>query len=633
MCGIAGGVFYQGRDVNERMSAALERLNHRGPDDQGCDVFRSADGAIALGHTRLSIIDLSTAGHQPMHTKDGRYAIVFNGEIYNYKELRKDLKDRGYSFCSDSDTEVLLASWVTWGRGCLQKLTGMFSFAIYDNQLETLTCVRDPFGVKPLFYAKDHQNFIFASEVSSLLMLKSSAPDLNLQRAYDYLVYGQYDNAEDTFYSGVYHLLPGYLIEVSLRSSEKPRPQRWWEPSVDERVGWTFDEAVEQVRAQFLKSIRLHLRSDVPLGAALSGGIDSSAVVCAMRYLEPEIPIHTFSYIAHGSGISEEAWVDKVNTYVGAVSNKVTVSTNELVADLDTMILTQGEPFGSTSIYAQYRVFKEAHEAGITVTLDGQGADEMLAGYDGYPGSRLKSLLEAGKVSEFLKFIGSWSTLPGRTRLGALKKLIGECTQGKLYNILRWLNGTGSTPDWINKEALRDEGVRLSPPRPRPTKALPGRSLVVQLANALTRSGLPALLRHGDRNSMHFSIESRVPFLTTDMVQLLLSMPEEYLVSGTGQTKYVFREAMRGIVPDEILDRKDKIGFATPERDLLLSNPALFREWLAPDLGLPFLNQEVMLERFNKIVQGREAFSSQVWRWVNFCRWYRINELSRSRTD
>jgi asparagine synthase (glutamine-hydrolysing) len=630
VCGLAGGVFSKSIDIDTRMSAALNSLNHRGPNDQGYDMYRSADSRIALGHTRLSIIDLSDAGHQPMRTKDDRYSIVFNGEIYNYKELKDELKDRGYAFFSDSDTEVLLAAWATWGQGCLQKLTGMFSFAIYDNQLNVLTCVRDPFGIKPLFYARDNKSFIFASEVSPLLMLKSHTPELNLQRAYDYLVYGQYDNAEDTFYSGVYHLLPGYLIEVPVQSPEEHFPVRWWRPRIEEKVDWTFKEAVKQVRAEFLKSVQLNLRSDVPIGAALSGGIDSSAIVCAIRYLESEIPIHTFSYIAKGSDLSEEVWVDKVNTYVGATSHKVVVNTSELIADLDEMILAQGEPFGSTSIYAQYRVFKKAHDAGITVTLDGQGADEMLAGYDGYPGSRLKSLLEVGKVRDFLKFIEGWSAMPGRTRLGALKKLIGECVQGNIYNALRWVNGTGSTPDWINKKPLNEMAIRLTPPRSHISKSASGRALVARLANALTCDGLPALLRHGDRNSMHYSIESRVPFLTTDLVQLLLSMPEKYLVSCSGQTKYVFREAMRGIVPDEVLDRKDKVGFATPEKDLLLSNPALFREWLTPDLGLPFLNQRRMLDRFNSVVQGREEFSPQVWRWVNFCRWYKINEFVTS---
>lgn len=630
MCGIAGGVFHRVSNLDERMSDALERLKHRGPNDRGCDMFRNAHGTVALGHTRLSIIDLSSGGHQPMHTEDGRYTIVFNGEIYNYKELKKDLKDRGYSFFSDSDTEVLLASWVAWGRKCLEKLTGMFSFAVYDKQLEILTCVRDPFGVKPFFYAREHDNFIFASEISSLIKLKSRAPSLNLQRAYDYLVYGQYDNAEDTFYSEIYHLLPGHLIEVSLRSNERSSPIRWWEPSVVERVGWTFDDAVAQLRAQFLKNIQLHLRSDVPFGAALSGGIDSSAVVCAIRYIEPDIPIHTFSYIAQGSEVNEEVWVDKVNAYTKAIPHKVVVSAEELISDLDSMIRAQGEPFGSTSIYAQYRVFKAAHDAGITVTLDGQGADEMLAGYEGYPGPRLKSLLETGRIRKLFKFIRGWSSFPGRSPLVALKKLTGECTQGRVYNILRWLNGTGSPPDWINKEALLEEGVRLSPPRIRPTRAIPGRSLVVQLADSLTLSGLPALLRHGDRNSMHYSIESRVPFLTAEMVKLLLSMPEEYLVSDDGQTKYVFREAMRGIVPDEILDRKDKIGFATPERDLLLSDPVLFREWISRDLKLPFLNQQAMLERYNEIVQEREAFSPEVWRWANFCQWYRMAGIAEN---
>lgn len=625
MCGLVGGVFYSHKDLDGRMSAALEKISHRGPNDRGSEIYRTTEGDVALGHTRLSIFDLSDAGHQPMKTADERFSLVFNGEIYNHQELRRKLEGFGYSFKSSSDTEVLLYSWSKWGRGCLAKLVGMFSFAIYDNELSILTCVRDPFGIKPLFYTITKDGFIFASELQALLTLKECKPELNLQRAYDYLVYGQYDNSHDTFFSGIFHLLPGHLIEVPISSITKIEPVCWWDPCIDEVEGWSFEKAVEQVRTQFLDNVRVHLRSDVPVGAALSGGIDSSAVVCAMRYIEPETPIHTFSYIAHGSALSEEAWVDKVNEYVGAVPHKVSVTLDELSDDLDAMILAQGEPFGSTSIYAQFRVFKLAKEAGITVTLDGQGADEMLAGYDGYPGPRLKSLVQIAEFRDAIRFAKGWSMLPGRSLIGAMKKLVAEYTQGKIYNFLRWLNGTGSTPDWINKRELRGKGVRVSPPRQRPSKAPKGRQLVAQLAHSLTRSGLPALLRHGDRNSMHYSIESRVPFLTADMVNLLLSMPEEYLISDTGQTKHVFREAMRGIVPDEILDRKDKIGFATPERDLLLANPALFEDWLTQDLGLPFLDQSKMLERFHRIVQGREEFSLQVWRWVNFCRWYQLN--------
>jgi len=622
MCGLAGGYWKDEAGRGPQMDRALLAMRHRGPDDSGHEVFRVADSAVALGHTRLSILDLSSAGHQPMVSPDRRHAIVFNGEIYNYRELRTELRASGVRFTSDSDTEVLLAAWSTWGPACLGRLVGMFAFAVLDRAEKTLTCVRDAFGIKPLFYAQRDGGFFFASEVPALREMLPSPPTLDWQRAYDYLVHGDYDSGPGTFFEGVRQLLPGHWLSIDLASGRTGEPQRWWTPRIAERTDLSFTDATQLVRAQFLDNIRLHLRSDVRLGAALSGGIDSSAVVCAMRHVEPDLPIHTFSYIAAGSDMSEEPWVDRVNAHVGAVAHKVTVGVDELLRDLDDMILAQGEPFGSTSIYAQYRVFQLAREQGVTVTLDGQGADEMLAGYNGYPGQRLRSLLEKGQLSEAVCFLNEWSRWPGRTRMGGAKRLVAELTEGRLHDILRKFNGSDSLPAWIDPAPLRERGIVGSFPRQAAWQGQAGRRVVAELALSLTRRGLPALLRHGDRNSMRFSVESRVPFLTMDMVSLLLSLPESYLISPRGETKHVFRAAMRGIVPDDVLDRRDKIGFATPEQAWLVSKADTVRGWLREDLGLPFFKQAEVLREFDAIVAGRKAFSWQVWRWINFSRWH-----------
>jgi len=298
------------------------------------------------------------------------------------------------------------------------------------------------------------------------------------------------------------------------------------------------------------------------------------------------------------------------------------VSAHELAADLDDMIAAQGEPFGSTSIYAQYRVFQLAREAGVTVTLDGQGADEMLAGYNGYPGQRLRSLIEKGRLAEAANFLNEWAKWPGRSRIGGVKRLAAEMTEGWLYSLLRNINGSDALPNWLNAAPLVERGVISDFPRQRSPQSEAGRRVVAELALSLTRRGLPALLRHGDRNSMHFSVESRVPFLTLDMVNLLLSLPESFLISSKGQTKHVFRAAMRGIVPDDVLDRRDKIGFATPEQVWLMAMADTVRGWLREDLQLPFFNQAAVLCEFELIIAGKKAFSWQVWRWINFCRWY-----------
>jgi asparagine synthase (glutamine-hydrolysing) len=632
MCGLFG---YFSTDplidqgvLNAKLKAAQRALHRRGPDDCGLETFITHRGnnlpeaTLALGHTRLSIIDISSAGHQPMKSADGRYAMVFNGEIYNYKELCGELKAQGYQFTSASDTEVLLAAWAAWGSSCLSRLAGMFAFAVLDRQDATLTCVRDAFGIKPFFYAEADEEFVFASEAPALIALRSDPPDLNWRSAYDYLVHGDYDSSEATFFDGVLQLRPGHLLVVDLVNRLPASPKRWWVPVTRERYDLSFAEAAEQLRGLFLQSVRLHLRSDVPVGAALSGGVDSSAVICAMRHIEQDLPIHTFSYIASGSAVSEEVWVDRINRHVGATPHKMDVSADELANGLDDMIRAQGEPFGSTSIYAQYRVFHLARQAGVTVMLDGQGADEMMAGYNGYPGQRLRSLIETGRLAEAVSFLDEWSKWPGRSRIDGAKRLAAEMTGGWLYELLRTMNGSNALPSWINGQPLVERGVIGHFPRRRPTQTEAGRRVVAELASSLTQRGLPALLRHGDRNSMRFSVESRVPFLTLDIVNLLLSLPESYLISAKGETKHIFRAAMRGIVPDDVLDRRDKIGFATPEQAWLISMADRVRGWLREDLRLPFFNQAEVLREFELIVAGKKAFSWQVWRWINFCRWY-----------
>lgn len=623
MCGILGG-FFQSQLTDQQIHSALSKMNNRGPDDRGFERFGIEQSSeFILGHTRLSIIDLSSAGHQPMNSQDGRFSIVFNGEIYNYKELRQVLKNLGYAFSTESDTEVLLTAWQCWGQECVTRLIGMFAFVVYDAQLKTITCVRDPFGIKPFFYAEEGGQFVFASDITALLELRQQPKKLCLQRAYDYLVQGVYDNNELTFIDGVKHLMPGCLMEFDLVKASVTKTIKWWSPSIKERDDLSFDQAAEKVREQFLENVKLHLRSDVPLGAALSGGIDSSAVVCAMRYLEPKANIHTFSYIAKDSPISEEKWVDFVNEYTHAKSYKVVANGEELLRNLDDLIQAQGEPFGSTSIYAQYRVFQLAKENGITVTLDGQGADELLAGYSGYPVQRMQSLFEQRDFKTLLSFTHHWKSWPGRGSVKAYKCLGAGIAPNSLRPLLKNVFIKSPKPAWLNVEYLFEQGVVLKSEFQSQLTVNRGRRVVETLANTLQLAGLPQLLRHGDRNSMRFSVESRVPFLTLPIADLLLSLPEDYLISNKGETKSVFRAAMRGIVPDQVLDRKDKVGFETPEKDWLTAMAPTLRKWLEDAREIEFINTNELLIEFDLIMAGKKPFTWQIWRWVNFIRWYK----------
>ncbi len=623
MCGITGGFWRAApAGLDQRINTALAAMRLRGPDHQGFDRHPVCEGTVVLGHTRLAIIDLSSSGQQPMYSADQRFGLVFNGEIYNYLELRVELEALGARFRTHSDTEVLLAAWSQWGKTALPRFKGMFAFAVFDRQENSLTCVRDAFGIKPFFYAIEDGAFIFGSELPALRALKSQRATLNWQRAYDYLVHGEYDFGRESFIEGVVSLLPGQLLTVDLARLKFSSPEIWWKPTIVQTQSISFASASDQLRDMFLDNVRLHMRSDVPVGAALSGGVDSSAIVCAMRHLEPDSDINTFSYIARGSVVNEENWVDKINAHVGARAHKVIVSGDELAADLEDLITAQGEPFGSTSIYAQYRVFKKAKEQGITVTLEGQGADENQGGYSGYAGQRIRSLLDNGHYGEAWNFLNQWSQWPGRSRLEGLKRVVGEYSDGRLHDLLRGLNGMDNCPAWIRPGPLRESGVNLGFPKHASQQSLPGRRMMSTLATSLNTRGLLGLLRHGDRNSMRFSVESRVPFLTTDLSDFMLSLPEEYLVSPWGETKHLLRSALRGIVPAEVLDRRDKIGFATPEQQWLMGMADTLRPWLEEDLGLPFLDQTKLLEHFDAVVTGRRAYTWQVWRWVNFARWY-----------
>lgn len=633
MCGILGGYWRKApADLTVKLAAALETLSHRGPNDRGYEIDQGERATVVLGQTRLSVLDLSSGGHQPMMTDDGRFALTFNGEIYNYKELRRELIALGHIFKTVSDTEVLLRAWVQWREDCLSRLVGMFAFAVHDRQEQTLTCVRDAFGIKPLFYVSSEGRLVFGSELPTVMALAGGSWAPDLQRAYDYLVHGDYDTNEFTFVEGVRHLLPGRLLEFDIDKGTVRRIHQWWQAPIAQTSSLSFKDAAEAVRETFLDSVRIHLRSDVPLGAALSGGIDSSAIVCAMRHVEPDMPIHTFSYIAEGSSLSEEHWVDRVSAHTGAFAHKVVAGPQDLARDIDTIVRAQGEPFGSTSIYAQYRVYQLAREQGVTVTLDGQGADELLAGYDGYPGERMLSLLESpgSGLSAAGAFAGRWGEWPGRSSSRAWMHLARAVLPDAPYALARKFMGRSPTPDWINGDILADAGVTMREPRTVRAASARGRRVVEQLAEALQTRGIPHLLRHGDRNSMRFSIESRVPFLTIPMANLALSLPEDYLISSTGETKSVFRAAMRGIVPDQILDRRDKIGFATPEREWFIKLADQSRVWLQGADDISFLRKEPLLEAFDAMVSGKAPFSWQAWRWVNYVRWHTIFAISQS---
>jgi asparagine synthase (glutamine-hydrolysing) len=627
MCGFVGSFTKDsGQNLPKSLGGALQTLKHRGPDSSGEFKLQTNCGYLQLGFRRLAIIDLSDAANQPFISNDLRFIMVFNGEIYNYIELRNHLKSIGYRFKTTSDTEVVMASWEEWGINSVEKFIGMFSIAIFDKLKSELWCIRDSYGIKPFFYSCTKDAFYFASEIKALLCLSRTLPEMNENVALNYIIQGEYDQSAETFYDNIYQLEPGHFIKVEFKDDVfTPEPKRWWFPKVTEDRTLSFEDAAELLREEFLKSVNLHLRSDVKVAAALSGGIDSSAIVSAIRHVAPELEINTFSYIAEDSQINEQPWIDLVNSKTMAIPHLVTISSQDFDLQLDDLISAQGEPFGSTSLFAQYKIYESAKEAGITVMLDGQGADELLAGYYGYPESRLQSLLEKNSAFSALSQMSAWSRLPGRELKHLVRPSLSLLIPKKFDQQISRILQNNRTPEFLKNGHFDSKPF----PEVYPSYEWKGRRLSQRLLKEQTSGELLSLLRHVDRNSMRWSIESRVPFLNSKLSELVLSFPEEYLLNGVGETKSVFREAMRGIVDDKILDRKDKIGFATPQKKWITMDFIEQNTILDGSKSIDFFNQG-SLEKFLKSdINSSIRSMNLAWRVVNLVKWRRIHGFEK----
>lgn len=632
MCGIAGMVAVRpGHDALQRVPRVAQLLFHRGPDDGGYLQFSHdaatlsrewrahPDTRIALIHRRLSIIDLSPSGWQPMQTPDGRYAIVFNGEVYNFVELRRELETLGHRFTSESDTEVVLAAYAQWGVEALKRFTGMFALALLDERRRTLLLARDPFGIKPLYYTLAGDALFFASELPALLEFGEVQRRADPHRLYRFLRYGVTDEGDGTLLQGVRQLQSAHYAQIDIDAPLGLTEQQYWTPQTAERADISFEEAAAGLRDRFVSSVALHLRSDVPVGTALSGGIDSSAIIAAIRALDPQAEIHAFSYVAAGTAFDEERWIDMAAGSVRAHVHKITPNAHELRADLNALTGAQGEPFASTGIYAQYRIFGQAARTGVKVMLDGQGGDEILGGYRQYLGARLAGLVRRGRMREARAFLAHASRQPGMSAAYLTQKAAEYLLPAQIQGPLRKLVGRETMPAWMNDRWFRRSGV-LGGALIADSGAQP---LKKQMLHDVRATNLPALLRYEDRNSMAFSIESRVPFLTTELVDFALSLPEDYLISADGTGKAVFRQAMRGLVPDPILDRRDKIGFSTPEAQWLSTLDVWIRPLLDSEAAraIPALNLTEVQTAWEQTISGRRRFDFQLWRMLNLIHW------------
>ncbi len=561
MCGISGLIGL--KPVNlATLDAMTNILAHRGPDDAG--TWASSDRRQALGHRRLSIIDTSDGGHQPMVR--GGQVVTFNGEIYNYLEVREHLIAEGAVFTSKSDTEVLLAAYQMWGDGFLDELNGMFAFAILDNDRHRLICARDRYGEKPFLFHASETRFAFASEYKALLPLAGVPSSINEVRLFRFLDDPSrgLDDSRQTVFAGIQQLLPGEVLTLDLNDLSYSI-RRYWTLKPDDNVrGLNETDAQAQFRDLLTDSVRIRMRSDVPLGSCLSGGLDSSSVVCIGRRLVGADPVYdTFTGRFKGSDRDESEWADIVASHAHTRQHIADPTPDGLLEDVAGFIWTNELPVGSTSQYAQWSVFELAKASGTTVLLDGQGGDELLGGYEQYFEAYLAALhatgddADIGQETKRIRDRYPAALLTGKQR--SLRRL-----PPAVRHLAAGLSGSGSDFKFGVRWPL---SRRLAPPddpgadRPRGLN-----QLTEALFEDSFRTNLPVLLRYGDRNSMAHSREVRLPFCDHRLAEFVFSLPPRMLMGG-GQTKRLLRGAMRGIVPDTILDRWNKQGFVPPQSD------------------------------------------------------------------
>jgi asparagine synthase (glutamine-hydrolysing) len=591
MCGIAGIIDWSGNVVTQhQLKPMTDAMQHRGPDAEG---FFLQDN-IGLGHRRLAIIDLSEAANQPMHIDD--YVLVYNGEIYNYLELKLALQQLGYTFTTQSDAEVLLRAYQHWGTACLHHFNGMWAFAIYHKTNQTLFCSRDRFGVKPFYYTIQNHQFIFASEIKGILAY-TGACKANKKLLVDYLVTNSIEHPTETFFDQIFKLPAAHYGIFDLNSNEFQLQQYY-------HIG--FDESVNQLPEQaavhlfdhtITDAIRLRLRSDVKVGTCLSGGLDSSLIASyasTQHQTTATTPFAAVTALAVDSAVDESKYAEQVvqQADLDWITTKPTSA--DFLASLDDVIHTQEEPFNSASVCMQYFVMQAAHEAGVVVLLDGQGADEVMLGYAHYQLAVLKQLPWHKRLKAMLQLKAhsgeSWSTI----------------IKNYLYVSFPAMRLRQQLRRWPQlKQSVVEQFTNST------TIAKTSTSIRQLQYQEITQSSLPALLRYEDKNSMRFSIETRLPFLDWRLVEAMISVKDAWK-NRNGWSKSILRQTIDHKLPDSIVWRKKKLGFVSPDR-LWLSDWSVFETEV--------MNSPLLQSLFTSAIPFHSVDDAGKWRLVCIAKW------------
>ncbi len=624
MCGIFG-ILSSSLPGGGIIRNALDSIRHRGPDDEGYLLINTADNTslrasgsdtcpelrdeykdisdadmmnydLLFGHRRLSIIDLSSRGHQPMSYTGGDLWITYNGEIFNYRELRAELQLSGCCFDSDSDTEVILAAYQEWGQQCVLRFNGQWAFCIYDRTRKKLFCSRDRFGIKPLYYWFDKNNFVFASELKALLTLPFVRAELNRTLVSKFVIFCELDASEETIFKGIYQLLPSYNLVVDV-DRKHPRAERYYETVfLDELGAYNHQKALryaDDIRDLLIDSVKIRLISDVPVGSCLSGGLDSSSIVVIINKLFDEGWIvreqigekqKTFTASYDDPSVDERLHADEVISRTSVDAYYSYPSAENLWGELENFLYHQDGLCFSTNIYPGWDVMRLASNY-IRVVLNGQGGDELFGGYRRYEVLYLADIMKKGKFKDLFAALSGMGRRHGVT-LTASNCVLGACLASAPAGLKPFLFKEWYRPHHRAVKKLLNDSLSIA-------KHVDGvidsmKSLNHFLISDTNMTYLPQLLHYDDRNAAAFSVENRVPFLDHRLVEYVNSIPSIYKLY-RGWSKWLLRLAMRDLLPERILWRKDKLGFPTP-----------VKTWLTHDLSpVPQLMEQYGIRKYN----------------------------------
>jgi asparagine synthase (glutamine-hydrolysing) len=651
MCGIAG-IFSTGTLDPDQLFSMSKSIRHRGPDGEGFVLF-SNQNAVSVAssetpknavnrdfewspshhstenmshiyggfaHRRLAILDLEATGHQPMCCSERRYWITYNGEIYNYRELRNELELKGHRFKSSADTEVILYAFIEWGNACLNRFNGMWAFAIYDTHKQILFAARDRFGVKPFYYSFVNNTFLFASEQKALAASTLIKTSVNPEAVFDYFVFGQLEYEAEGLFKSIIELLPATCLTYDFKRSELNTHTYYSLPINHQTGNWDarlFKEKAEEIKSLLLSSIKLRLNADVEVGSCLSGGIDSSVIVGMMRNLRPDpeqISVFTASF--PGTQADETKWAKQMAEFARVEQHFCTPTVEELIRDFESLTKCQDIPIWSTSTYAQYRVMQLVKETGLKVVLDGQGGDEVFAGYSPHFSFFWKGLHGSERLSEFDAFGGITTALKHHIKqqlrfdyIFRLPAKISSSVYKNYFPDIAFLN-----PDFYNEYTSRFH-----------RQAEQSQSnLNDRLGYEMQNTSLKGYLKCEDRCSMWHGIESRTPFSDDHtLIEAVFSLPSSMKIH-KGTSKILLREAAHTFIPAEIANRKDKMGYATPNNSWMNQAAPAFKDLFTPDLA-PFLNLKKLSQNYDRFFQQKQNIDTgRIFKFISFASWMKV---------